>query len=163
MKKHSRQPSISALAALLVLGVFAVGILSVLISGASAYQRLTARDQLAYDSRTCVQYVAAKVRQAPAPDAVALTSFGDGDSLVITQMIDGQEYQTHVYCCDGWLMELFAAADGGLEPQDGEKILPLQSLVLILEDDLLWVELVDGNGTESSIALSLRGGEGGGL
>lgn len=160
MKKKNRQASISTLAALLVLGVFAVGILSVLLAGANAYQRLTQRDQLAYDSRTCVQYVAAKVRQAPSPDAVALTSFGEGDALVITQVIDGLEYQTHVYCCDGWLMELFSETDSGMEPEDGEQILPLQSLTLTMTGDLLHVELVDGNGTGSSIMLNLRGREG---
>ena len=67
MKQKIQQKSISGLAALLVFALFAVGILSVLLSGAGAYQRLTRRDRLSYDSRTCAQYVAAKIRQAPAP------------------------------------------------------------------------------------------------
>lgn len=160
MKRQSRRSSISALAALLVLGVFAVGILSVLLSGASAYRRLTERDQQSYDSRTSIQYVAAKVRQAPAPDAVSLTDFGDGDCLVITEAIQGREYQTQVYCYEGWLMELFTVADSGLAPEDGEKILPLQDMTLTMEDALLRVELVEGDGTVSAILLAPRGGEG---
>ncbi len=163
MKKQSRQPSISALAALLVLGVFAVGILAVLLSGAGVYRRLTERDQKVYDSRTCVQYVAAKVRQAPAPGAVSLSRFGDGDSLKITEVIDGTEYQTQIYCFGGWLMELYTAADAGLMPEDGEKILPVQELKLTAEGSCLRVELVDGNGTQLSVLLSLRGREGDGL
>jgi len=67
MREHSKKRSISGLAALLLLGVFAVSILSVLLTGASAYRRLMERDRLMYDNRTCLQYVATKVRQAPNP------------------------------------------------------------------------------------------------
>lgn len=160
MRDRSGKRSISGLAALLLLGVFAVGILAVLLSGARAYQRLTERDRLAYDSRTCVQYVATKVRQAPAPGAVVLSDFGDGDALLISEEIEGAQYWTQVYCYDGWLMELFTVADAGLAPEDGEKILQAQSLAVTQEGDLLRVEIVDGNGTRSAILLNLRGGGG---
>ena len=160
MKERSRKNSISGLAALVLLGVFAAGILAVLLSGASAYQRLTERDARSYDSRTCMQYLATKVRQAPAPDALRLSDFGDGDSLLISETIDGTEYQTQVYYYDGWLMELFTVTDAGLLPEDGEKILPAKNLSLRLSGDLLRIEVVDGNGTENALALALRGGEG---
>lgn len=160
MKERSRKNSISGLAALVLLGVFAAGILAVLLSGAAAYQRLTERDAQSYDSRTCMQYLAAKVRQAPAPDALSLSDFGEGDSLLLSETIDGTEYQTQVYCYDGWLMELFTVAEAGLLPEDGEKILPAESLSLTLAGDLLRIAVVDGNGTENALTLALRGGEG---
>ena len=160
MRKRSRNKSISALAALLLLGVFAVGILSVLLSGAGAYRRLTERDRLSYDSRVCLQYVATKIRQAPAPGAVAVSDFGDGDSLEICEEIGGTVYVTRVYCHDGWLMELFTAAEGDFAPADGEKIMPVQSLMLRRDGDLLRTEIVDGNGTCGAMMLHLRGGEG---
>ena len=40
------------LSALLLLGVFAVCVLVVLLTGAEAYQRLNQRDRAAYDTRT---------------------------------------------------------------------------------------------------------------
>jgi len=160
MRERSRKQSISALAALLLLGVFAAGILSVLLSGAGAYRRLTQRDRLSYDSRTCLQYVSTKIRQAPSPACVELSYFGDGDSLVISEEIEGANYCTQVYCHDGWLMELFTVADGAFAPEDGEKIMPVESLHLSRVGSLLRAELVDGNGTERTIVLHLRGGEG---
>lgn len=160
MKRRLKSQSIPALAALVLFGVFAVGILSVLLSGAGAYRRLTERDRLSYDSRTCAQYVATRVRQADAPDAVRLESFGGVDALVTVLEVDGAEYLTRVYCHDGWLMELFAAADGEFAPEDGEKILPARSMELERTGDLLQVELVDGNGTAVEFQLALRGGEG---
>ena len=54
---------------------------SVLLTGAGVYQRLTQRDRQAYDQRTCAQYLAAKVRQAPGPQSVSLSSFGDSASV----------------------------------------------------------------------------------
>ena len=160
MSEHSGKPSISGLAALVLLLVFAVGILTVLLGGASAYQRLTERDARSYDSRTCMQYLATKVRQAPAPDCLVLSDFGEGDSLMICETVQGAEYRTQIYCCNGWLMELFTAADAGLAPEDGEKILPAESLSLRRSGDLLQVRVVDGNGTENVLMLALRGGEG---
>lgn len=159
MKESSGNKSISTLAALLLLGVFAVGILSVLLGGANAYRRLTQRDRLAYDSRTCLQYVAAKIRQAPDPRAISFARFGDGDCLVIGEEIDGTAYLTRIYCHDGWLMELFAVVEGDFSPADGEKIMRSQSLSLTRDAGLLLVKLVDGNGRENVITLYLRGGE----
>lgn len=160
MRERSGKRSISGLAVLVLLGVFAAGILTVLLSGASAYQRLTERDARSYDSRTVVQYLATKVRQAPAPDCLTLSDFGEGDSLLIRETINGAEYWTQVYCHDGWLMELFTAADAGLAPEDGEKILQAQSLSAARSGDLLQLQVVDTDGAEHEIMLALRGGEG---
>lgn len=52
------------LLALLLLLVFAVCVLSVLLTGAGTYQTLTRRDQDSYDRRTAAQYLATRVRQA---------------------------------------------------------------------------------------------------
>ena len=50
------------LAALLLFGLFAFCVLAVLLTGAGAYRRLTARDQAAYEWRSCTQYIATRVR-----------------------------------------------------------------------------------------------------
>jgi len=160
MRERSRKRSISGLAALVLLGVFAAGILTVLLSGARAYQRLTERDAQSYDSRTSLQYLATKVRQTPSPDALALSDFGEGDSLLIRETIDGEDYWTQVYCYDGWLMELFTVAEAGLAPEDGEKILPAESLSFHRSGDLLQLQIVDEAGAEHALMLTLRGGEG---
>lgn len=158
MRERSNRQSIPALAALLLVGMFGVSILSVLLTGADTYRRLTRRDQLSYDSRTCAQYVATKVRQAPSPEAVGLGHFGGSDALVIREELDGAVYLTRVYCHNGWLMELFSAADGDFAPEDGEKILPADSLMLIQTGALLQAEIAHGEETTQT-ALYLRGGE----
>lgn len=157
MREYRRGSPISALAALVVFCLFAAGVLSVLLSGAGVYRRLTQRDEQSYDRRTCVQVVATKVRQAPAPDSVSLSEFGQGPALVIREEVGGATYCTRLYCQDGWLMELFSPLEGDFAPEDGEKLLPAQGLALTLEEGLLHVAVTDDDGQIREQYLSLRG------
>lgn len=160
MKQNSGKNFISTLAAVMMLAVFAAGILSVLLAGAGAYKRLTDRDALSYDRRTCAQYLTSKVRQAADPGAMMLSEFGDGTALILCEEIDGAEFWTQVYCHKGWLMELFTAADAGFAPEDGEKILPAQSLEITRSGGLMVLNVVDDKGRESSVLVTLRQGKG---
>lgn len=149
--------SVSTVAALLVLAVFAAGVLSVLLSGASAYQRLTKQDQSSYESRTATQYLATKLRQAESPDAVAVATFAGLDALQITTVIEGAAYVTRIYCYDGWLMELFCAEDNAMAPEDGEKILPAAAMQLQQSGGLVTVRLTAEDGTVQTLSHSIRG------
>ncbi len=154
MHFHRRHNAISSLAALLMLLVFAVALLAVLLGGANVYERLTARDSRSYEQRTAVQYLTTKVHQAESGRAVSVSSFGDGDSLVITETIDNLPFHTQIYCHEGWLMELFAVAGAGLTPADGSKILPADTFTAAQEGSLLHLT-VDGQ----PLTLHLRGEE----
>lgn len=145
------------LIALLLFGVFAACVLAVLLTGAGAYRRLVQRDQAAYERRTCVQYIATRVRQADQRDGIWLADFEGVPALVLDQ---GDGYTTQVYCFEGWLMELYAAKDAGLAPEDGDQIMELDSLELSLEEGLLTVEIGVPGGARDSLRLCLRSGEG---
>ena len=159
MKQGNTKRSVSGTAALILLAVFAAGILSVLLTGADVYSRLTRRNTEGYDARTSVQYVSGKVRQASSSAAITVGSFGESDCLVITEEIDGNEYETRIYCYDGWLMELFSAAGSGLEPVDGSKLLPAERFSVTEEDGLLTVTITDSEGGEDTVFLHPRGGK----
>lgn len=146
------------LIALLLFGVFAACVLSVLMTGASAYRRLTERDQASYNRRTCVQYLATRVRQADQTDCISVDSdFGGVPALVLE---DGYGFATWVYCWDGQLMELYAASGTDMTPQDGTGIMELQALNFTLSGGLLTIELTGAQGEQDTLALSLRSGEG---
>lgn len=144
--------------ALLLFGVFAACVLMVLLTGADAYRRLTRRDQAAFERRTGIQYIATRVRQSDSLDGLAVENFGGVDALVLGA---GEEYVTRIYCYDGELMELYAAADLELTPEDGERIMAVDWLELKLEDGLLKIGCIDEGGSVSQMSLSLRSGEGG--
>ena len=151
MKQTTIKHHLDGLLALILFGVFAVSILVVLLCGADAYNRLTQRDQAAYEHRTGLQYVAARVRQADAAGEIRVEPFGETSALVL-----GQEYLTRVYYYDGYIMELYADASAELEPQDGEKILPASDLSFTLSDDLLNISFTDSQGSADALLLNLR-------
>ena len=157
MKRKPIQHQMDGLIALLLFGVFAVCVLAVLLTGADAYRRLTERDRRAYSQRTCVQYLATRVRQGDRLGDLQVEDFGGTDALVFRE---DSEYMTRVYCYEGWLMELYAAADADMEPQDGEKVLELSSLRLTLEDGALTADTVDTAGASGTLRMTLRSGEG---
>lgn len=157
MKRTRIHYHLDGLIALLLFGVFAVCVLAVLLTGASAYQRLTQRDMAAYDSRVCLQYIAARVRQADRDNGVSVEPFGGRDALILTE--EGG-YATYVYWHEGYLMELYTSVDGDLAPEDGEKLMASGGLELSLEDGLLTVDITQGTGEQDTLCLSLRSGEG---
>jgi len=159
MKQQSNKHHVGGIAALLLFAVFAVGILSVLLGGAGAYRRLTARDSMLYEQRTCLQYLSTRLHQASDPKSIAVSRFGSSDALIIYDEIDGSLYQTSIYCHDGWLMELFTAAGGSFSPADGEKILPAQSLSLQQQNGLLRIFVTDSNGKTHTLYSAQNAGE----
>ena len=162
-RKNNSKNSISGLATLLMFGIFAVCIMSVLLTGAGAYKRLTQRDQASFSARTCSQYIVTKVRQASSPDAVSVESFDGYDCLVFAEDIDGWTYITRVYCYEGWLCELFTAEDGGFLPEDGEKVVEAQDLKVCSADGLIHVSVTDREGYTSEFDMNVRGSEVGSL
>ena len=159
MKRQGTKHQIDGLLMLLLFGVFAVCVLIVLLTGARAYRGLTERDRAAYDRRTCVQYIATKVRQGDLTGGVAVETFGDAGALCLK---DPDGFVTRLYCHDGWLMELYTFADAQLEPQDGERIMPLEGLSFEEKGGFLTAELQLGEGVTDTLCLSLRSEEGGG-
>ena len=162
MKNTSRHPHMESLLALALFGVFAGCILAVLLTGGGAYRRLTQRDNAAYDRRTALQYVAAKVRQADREDGVTVGRLAEQDALVLTETIEGTCYETWVYCYDGYLRELFTEQGFEPAPEDGEKVLRTEDLRVCLErEGLLRLDIRTDAGWEAEI-LTLRSGEGSG-
>lgn len=160
MKRKGTQHHIDTLAALLLFGIFAACVLTVLLTGADAYRRVTERDREAYDRRTCIQYVATRIRQADAAGSVSLETFGGVKALVLKDGED-EEYLIRVYYHDGYLMELYSEAGLDMSPGDGEKIMACDWMRLSLKDGLLKVDLLDPQGEVTTLYLSLRSGEGG--
>ena len=156
MKHEQKSLKITTLAALIVFAVFTLCALLVLLTGAKVYRQVTARAQTRYDATTAAQYLTTRVHQADCSEGLALETFGDAEALVLKSEIEGERYETRIYCADGWLCELFSAWDAGLSPEDGERILPVHALSFTLQGRLLTARITDASGTEQTLTLALR-------
>lgn len=159
MNREQRKTNIGSLLALLLFGVFALCVLVVLLTGADAYKELTERGRANYDGRTAGQYLTTRVRQADALSGIRVENFGGLDTLVVSEDIEGERYETRIYCYDGYIRELFAVAGSDLAPEDGDKVLPLEGLTLNWQDGLLRAEITEPDGTVQHLTLHQRSGE----
>ena len=160
MKIREQKRKADTVLVLLLFGVFAVCILSVLLTSADAYRRLADRDEMSYDRRVASQYLSTRVRQGDVAGGVAVESFDGVDALVLREEIDGAAYETRVYCYEGYLRELFAESGVDFAAEDGEKILAAESMTLELEEQTITAEITDPTGQVQTLTLYLRSGEG---
>lgn len=157
MTQIKRKHHMEGLLVLLLFSVFAVCILSVLLTGADAYKRLSERDDAAYDRRTAVQYIATKVRQAGGE--VSVEPFGDVEALQLAENIEGETYITRVYCYDGYIRELFSSLEDEMLPEDGELVFPAQAMAMANENGILRICVTDAGGQTAELFLAGRGRE----
>ncbi len=160
MNQRRQRHQIDGLITLVLFGVFAACVLSVLLTGAKVYRELTAEDRAAGDRRVCAQYIATKVRQVPSGDAIKVESEAGLDVLSYAEEIEGEQYITRIYYSDGWIRELFTFGEAEFFPEDGERIAEARGLSMELEDGVLRVEIEDADGIGTELVLALRGGAG---
>ena len=123
-----RTALVAALSALFFL--LAMGIT---LMGSSVYRSTAAASDAHYTARTAVSYLANQLRQGDRTGSVTVTSFGDGDALMLTE----GSYYTLLYCYEGQLRELYAETGSGMTAADGLSILALDSLEISVEDGLI--------------------------
>lgn len=149
---------LGTLAVLTVFCIFAISILTVILFGAKAYQRLNDQSEVNYRTRTLALFLSGKVRQAPLPGEITVCEFGDGDCIAIPETIDGEIYYTWLYCADGWLMELFGDGENEYWPEDGERILRADAFTAQLRGGLLELTAETEAGEPVALRFALRGG-----
>jgi len=159
MNANRSKHHISGLMALVLFGVFAACILAVLLGCTGVYQRLAQRGATSYDKRTAALYLATKVRQNDRADCIRVETFAGRDALVLSETMEDEQFETRIYCHDGYLCELFSVAGWEPAPEDGERLIPLQALQLQLEDDLLQIRITEAEDRTEQVLLCLRSGE----
>ena len=165
MRKRNGKRNISSILVLVLFAVFAMCILSVLLTGADTYRLLTQRDQTSYDRRTAAQYITTKIRQNDTDNMLFVGDFetglpdDQGNTLYLNELADGAEYCTRLYCHEGYLRELFSRSGGGFSPEDGEMVLPAQSIHFAMNDHFLTIELTHPDGQAEQFVLALRSRE----
>ncbi len=158
MAKRGHRHIIDSIAGLLVYGIFAVCILAVLLSGAKVYGRIVARDNTAYESRTSIQYIATKLRQAETPYSVDIISENGIPVLRFQDMESEVLCYSYIYCYDGYMRELYALADAGFEPDAGEKLMKASSVDIRVEGDMLTVTITGEDGRNRQLRHCLSAG-----
>ncbi len=92
---------------LLLLVVLGSSVFALALEGSNAYGRLDAKKTAQTELRIASAYLQMKIRQYDVLDAIRIAPnpVNQKDSLVISEEIEGQVYETWVYCDEGQLLE----------------------------------------------------------
>ena len=159
---EGKKSKISGLMVLMVFCMFAVCLLAVLLTGAGVYQRLVERQQDRYEQRTAARYLTTRLHQSDRKGGLRVADFQGHSTLIFREEIEGSLYETCIYCCDGYVRELFVAAGSeegagyGFSPQDGEKILEAGDLIFTKEGSRIRAQIVFSDGTSQELFLQQR-------
>lgn len=152
----SRSHAISQAFVFLLLGVFAVFSTVMVLLSAQMYRGTVEQSEQHNAQRVLFSYVNNVVRSNDSADAVSVDRRAEIDMLVFGWDIDGERYETMVYCHDGWLRELFTSAEQEFEPGYGEPICQAQGFVPTLDGNLIRIQMTDGAGAEDTLHIALR-------
>lgn len=169
MKKEATGHHMDGVYVLLLFAVFAGCILFVLLFGASAYEKLVKRDQAAYNKRTGIQYLAAKLRHSDSENHIFVGSFserenaaGDDMNTLYLQFVgeDGEipGFYTKIYYYDGYIREILCSDDSGLSPEDGSQIMAAKGLQISRDGNLITFIVTNEDGSESRLNMAVRSG-----
>ena len=162
MKIKSKSIDISSLAPFFLFTCFSVCVLSVLMIGANLYRTQADRDLTDYQKRTVSQYITTRIHQSDSYDACFVGDFetatpqSTGNAFFYTETIDGEQYYTCMYCHDGYLYELFAAADVPPDFSAGEPILQIESLYFIDDGRSIHAMITHMDGIQQKTVVNLR-------
>lgn len=129
--------------------------------GGQAYRAIqNTADQNAH-RRASVGYVTGKIHALDCRDAVRVERMmlngTETDVLILGEIIDGETYETRIYCSNQVLREQFVSADTALESaDDGEEIAKLQSFEVELDSGMLTMRYVDLNGWVDTVYAALH-------
>lgn len=167
MKTRRNESKFGIVMPFMLFTVFALCVITVLITGAKIYKSFTARDQIGYDHRTVSQYLTTRIRQSDAEKAYFIGDFHDpvskpqGDTFYFCEYFGEETYYTRIYCHDGYLYELFSVSNEPFDPRDGEKILPVGNVQFSVADDIVTANIEYADGTHQTLHIYMRShGEG---
>lgn len=167
MKNKKGGADVSIIAPLITLIIFSVCVLFVLLFGAKLYKEALGRDKINFETRTADQYITTRFRQGDGDELSFISDFelleekGEGDTLYFVEVVNGEKYFTRIYCYDGYLCELFSAAEDEFERCDGEPILPLENIYFAEQDGVITVNIEHPNGKSDTLLLVKRSELGG--
>ncbi len=119
-----------------LLFLFVLSALMLIALGSSIYSRSVSVMQDNYDSRTAYAYITEKLRQYDSTGSISSADFHNQEALRIESNIEDTDYVTYLYEYEGFLMELIARADAGdIPPEQGQKIMEIDSMSVISEAD----------------------------
>ena len=140
----------------LLFAVILLFLLVALLAGMSAYRSANDVRSATDETRLGLALVANSIRMNDSTDAVGVADGPEGRALVLTEHLDGGDYETRIYAYRGSIVEEYTRADSAFAPERAREIVSSATFDFAYADGLLTVYTDQGS---TSVALrSVRGG-----
>ncbi len=148
----NRKHTIDTLFVFLLYGLFALLSMLLILIGSRIYKRTVENTEARGDVRASLSYVANKIRSS---DRAALETRGSLSVLVLTQTVDGEDFETCIYYTGGALKEYLIEAGSPFHPEKGETVTALTAFSFAEEDGLLTVTSAGRDGRPHTMHIAL--------
>ncbi len=144
---------------IVLIALFAVLSMLLVALGSQNYVKTANAAQQNTQSRDTLNYVLNKVRVMDGEAALSIREQEGVEMLVFTQEIEGELYDTRIYCYNGYLRELFTAHEATHDLRSGEEIAKAQQLTVTPGDPWCFT-VTDPEGRACTQYAALRSEEG---
>lgn len=125
--KHGHR--LHTLVILILFLVFVLSSVSVLMYGTKVYKSVTEKTNENYSLRTGLIYLSNKIKAAD-KSSIYMDTYQKVDMLVIPEEIEGQMYETRIYCYNGQLREIFTDVGNDIPLDGGLYITDMKNLTI---------------------------------
>lgn len=143
-----------------LLGLFALLSAVLVMVGIRACQGVQAAADANSEEQIALSYVLNKVRAHDVTDSISLWNTDGRQVLCLKENLDGEWYETRIFCSDGKLCEYFCEVGEPFDRSMGEALTAAQALHLKAETPkLLYVQVTRVGGETLAAHAALRAGE----
>lgn len=159
MKKRVSPNShtVSGVFVFLLIGLFAITSILLVLMGVRVYRSVTDAALGNTDYQLALSYLCNKVHAYDHEGGVAIGQEDGMQVLYLKESIDGDAYETRIYCYDNTIYEYFAAVGDAFDPEYGEALTQVDSMAFsAITPNLLQVDVTLPNGDQHVKHMALR-------
>lgn len=142
----------------LLLGLFALTAIFVAVMGVKVYANSAEKMQANFDTRTSIVYLSEKIRTCP-DDGFSVRELNGATALVLSEEVDGHNYESWLFVADGKLCECTVSEGGTILPGAAQHIMPLESFDAQLVSGGIELTVVTAAGDRDTTFISGRTGQ----
>ena len=164
MNSKRRDKSIvDSLFLLALFGVFLICALFIVLFGAKIYKNTVKSSDDRFITRTSYTYITEKIRQNDNSKGIKIDTTGSNSVIILTRTENGKDYETFLYCDEGYLKEYTSAAGNTFNKASGTKIIALDSMYAEQCGTNLYSFTLTGSDISTDFHVSISSNIGGGI
>jgi len=150
-KRGSITETTSVTILLFLLGVSTYALIA---AGYGSFNRMNKLRDESLNTRVAINYISMQIRRSGTAGSVRVDDTPRGTCLVLSENINGENYETRIYLYNGYLQESFVPAGTPFNEKYGFEIIQLDSFNIKLDNNVITIEL-SGGANRRSMKLTL--------